>query len=99
MNDNDEDFTAPNESNRFGGRVRRYAKVGASAESPRARASSSSGSVGAASSRPPWSSARWRFLRLTVTHLAVLCVDRRTQRYRGLGLAHRYSSCCFSRNA
>ncbi|WP_278389261.1 AarF/UbiB family protein, partial [Thalassospira xiamenensis] len=31
MSNDDEDFTAQNESNRFGGRVRRYAKVGASA--------------------------------------------------------------------
>ena len=28
---NDDDYTAPNEENRFGGRVRRYARVGASA--------------------------------------------------------------------
>ena len=31
MGNDDDDYTAPNEDNRFGGRVRRYAKVGASA--------------------------------------------------------------------
>ncbi|MCC9620097.1 AarF/ABC1/UbiB kinase family protein [Thalassospira sp. MA62] len=37
MTDNDEDFTAMSESNRFGGRVRRYARVGASASKLAAR--------------------------------------------------------------
>ncbi|WP_417804785.1 ABC1 kinase family protein [Thalassospira lucentensis] len=34
---NDDDYTAPNEENRFGGRVRRYARVGASASKLAAR--------------------------------------------------------------
>ena len=37
MSDNDDDYTAANEENRFGGRVRRYARVGASASKLAAR--------------------------------------------------------------